>query len=60
MKAYPPPRITTRLGNSSKLRASSDVIPNSCKTALTVTDKKEKTGKRRKHQILITHPKILL
>jgi hypothetical protein len=30
-KTHPAPRITARLGNSSKLSASSDVIPNSCK-----------------------------
>lgn len=42
MKTHPAPRITARLGNSSKLSASSDVIPNSCKTTPTVINNNTK------------------
>lgn len=45
-ETHPPPRITARLGNSSKLNASSDVIPNSC------------TLRQQQYSFYI-HPKIL-
>lgn len=44
-KTHPPPSITARLGNSSKLNASSEVIANSYKVKK--GKKGEKKGKKK-------------